>query len=352
MPSLGLFKADLIQKQLQEKRRLVSVDSYDLSVRQLIDMYSAGDIYIPKEYQRQFVWDEDRESKLIESIFLGIPVPNLFMATNVDATWEIVDGVQRLCTLIHYIGNDELLEAIGKKASLKIVGLEKVAALRETKFKQLPKSIQLGFYNRPLRVTVLNDKSDEDVRFDLFERLNTGGISLTAQEIRNCIFRGDYSESLKRLSVNSNFSACVKLKDSEQSNGTKEELVLRFFAFLDQYKEFDHSVKDFLNSYMKKHAKQGLGNSQNKLFDEVFAFIKKELPRGIARGNRNLTPIILYEAIAVGTALAMRKNKRLRTGVLRQLVNDPKLKKLTTGATNSNKMVVGRIDYVAEALLS
>lgn len=352
MSSLGLFKADLIQKQLLEKRRLVSVDSYDLSVRQLVEMYTAGDIYIPKEYQRQFVWDVDRESKLVESIFLGIPVPNLFMATNTDATWEIVDGVQRLCTLIHYIGNDDSLEGIGKNSSLKIARLEKVAALNDTRFRQLPKSIQLGFYNRPLRVTVLNDKSDDDVRFDLFERLNTGGITLTAQEIRNCIFRGNYSESLKKLSMNPNFSACVKLKESEQNNGTKEELVLRFFAFLDNYTDFDHSVKDFLNNHMKKHAKQGVGNSQYTFFDAVFAFIKGELPRGIARGNRSLTPLILYEAIAVGTALAMRKNEKLRTGVLRQLVNDPQLKKLTTGATNSNKMVVGRIDYVMSMLLA
>ncbi|ELS9246862.1 DUF262 domain-containing protein, partial [Vibrio cholerae] len=85
-----------IQEQLDENRRTVSFDSYDITVRQLYDMVVEGMIEIAPEYQRHFVWDEKRQSALIESIFLGIPVPSMFMATNKDSSWEVIDGLQRL----------------------------------------------------------------------------------------------------------------------------------------------------------------------------------------------------------------------------------------------------------------
>jgi hypothetical protein len=97
-----------LQEQLDKERRLVSFDSYDLSVRQLLDMFESGEIEVPPEYQRQFIWSEARESQLVESVLLGIPIPSLFMATNSDSTWEIVDGVQRLGTLAHFLGSEVL----------------------------------------------------------------------------------------------------------------------------------------------------------------------------------------------------------------------------------------------------
>ncbi|MEN2671089.1 DUF262 domain-containing protein [Herbaspirillum huttiense] len=191
--STGLAR---LQTQLETERRLVSFDSYDMTVRQIYDMFREGAVKVPPEYQRQFVWGTERESELIESIMLGIPVPSLFMATNSDSTWEIVDGVQRLSTIAHFMGEDtKILSLINRPSLLKISGLEKLSALNDISYVDLPKSIQLMFMTRPIRVTVLNDKSDLNVRFDLFERLNTGGVSLTNQEIRNCIFRGPFNEA-------------------------------------------------------------------------------------------------------------------------------------------------------------
>jgi uncharacterized protein with ParB-like and HNH nuclease domain len=84
-----------LSAELDQERRTVSFDSYDMTVRQLLDMVESGAIDIAPEYQRQFVWGTDRQSVFVESVFLGIPIPSLFMATNADATWELVDGVQR-----------------------------------------------------------------------------------------------------------------------------------------------------------------------------------------------------------------------------------------------------------------
>lgn len=339
-----------LQEQLQKERRLVSFDNYDISVKQVIDMRRSGAIHVPPEYQRQFVWDATRESQLIESVFLGIPVPNVFMATNDDSTWEVVDGVQRLGSLAHFIGSQELLRQIEKKDPLVIEGLEKLSELNKKCFADLPATLQLLFETRPLRLTVLNDKSDLNVRFDLFERLNTGGILLTNQEIRNCIFRGKLNDQLKKLSKQANFTQSIRLKPSDASNGTAEELVLRFFAYLDCYKEFDHSVKDFLNDYMKARASKPLKHQSITLFNQTFELIGAALPDGIVRGNRAVTPINLFEAVAVGCALALKAGKTPNPQKLKSAVNSDGLRRLTTGATNNKSMVSGRVEFVANAV--
>ena len=128
--------------QLSREKRAVSSDAYDISVRQIIDMVSSDEINISPEYQRHFVWDEQRESELIESVFLGLPIPSLFMATNLDGSWEVVDGVQRISTALHFVGDDKSLEVIKKKIPLKLVGLKKPSSFNGFLFSDLPKSTQ------------------------------------------------------------------------------------------------------------------------------------------------------------------------------------------------------------------
>ena len=163
-----------IQSQLDANRRSVSFDSYDVTVRQLYDMISEDIIDVTPEYQRHFVWNQERQSQLIESILLGIPVPSLFMATNKDSTWEVIDGLQRITTLVNFIGKVDVIEKISESSKpLILKGLEKLDALNGLKYSDMPRSIQLMFLTRPVRITVLNDRSDFNLRFDLFERLNT-----------------------------------------------------------------------------------------------------------------------------------------------------------------------------------
>lgn len=339
-----------LQDQIQAERRLVSFDSYDITIKQLLDMYEAGHVLVPPEYQRQFLWDEHRQSQLIESAFLGIPIPSLFMATNLDSTWEVVDGVQRLGTLAHFVGTEKLLHIINRTTALTITELDKISSLEGLNFVDLPGPMQLMFSTRPIRVTVLNDKSDLNVRFDLFERLNTGGVSLTDQEIRNCVYRGKFNDDLKALSKQEDFLSVIKLKPANQNNGTKEELVLRFFAFLENYTLFEHSVKGFLNEYMKSKIHSSLSKTDKTIFSKTFEFLSSELPKGIIRGNRSITPINLYEAAAVGTALCFKKKEKPNTQRLEALLNSDELKSLTTGATNSKRRVAERIEFIYDGL--
>lgn len=336
--------------ELDRHRREVSYDSYDILIRQLVDLVSEAAIDIAPEYQRQFVWDDKNQSRFIESIFLGIPIPSLYMATNADSTWELIDGVQRISTVIRFCGDAAQLAIIAQEP-LKIAGLEKLTALNGRAFAGLPKSLQLAFQLKSLKVTTLNDKSDLNVRFDLFERLNTGGVKLQPQEIRACIFRGKYNDFLRKLAVNDDFRKVVKLQQGNQHNGTYEEFVLRFFAFLHTYRSFEHDVLYYLNDFMKDASASFDDIADEKIFARTFALLAKRLPNGIVRLPRRITPVNLYEGIAVGTALAIRAGTKLKETRLNALLSDAKLRAFTTAATNSQKMVTGRIEYVRDQLL-
>jgi len=342
---------ETLQDQLTRLKRAVSFDSYDMSVRQLVDMIETSLIDMAPEYQRHFIWDHERESELIESVLLGIPIPSIYMATNGDSTWEVVDGVQRISTLLHFVGTESLLEKIGKNAPLRIDGLLKLTTLNGSRFADLPQSLQFQFQTRSLRLTALNDKSDPIVRYDLFERLNTGGIELHAQEIRNCVFRGWFKELIKDLAHNKHFRTVYKSRNSKQMEADYEEAVLRFFAFYERYEAFDHLVVRFLNDYMVEKNKERASNELAKTFKKTMQFLAQEFPTGLRR-SQSTTPAPLYEAIVVGCALAMRQEPSLPSGRIARIAAGDELKALTTVGTNTRRMVKERIELVKNGMLA
>lgn len=344
-----------VQEQLEKNRRSVAFDSYDITLKQLYDMVLEGMVDIAPEYQRHFVWDSKRQSALIESLFLGIPIPSLFMATNRDASWEVIDGLQRLTTILNFIGESGELSRLNiNHKKLKLSGLEKLDSMNGLKYEDLPKSMQFMLQTRPLRITVLNDRSDFDVRYDLFERLNTGGVILHEQEIRNCVYIGEFNDFIKDLAENEDFRSVVKMTENAERSGSYEELVLRFFAYYCDSESFVHSVKEFLNDFMEKKTNSFKDKKQLKgLFKTTFRALNENLPEGIVRGARkNITPIVLYEAVSVGCAKAINSGEQYDLTNLPNLLNDVDLKKYTTGATNSKKMLEKRISLVKGRLLN
>lgn len=335
-----------LDAELMEQKMKVDFNTYDLSVKELLSMINDGLINIAPEYQRQFRWDENRQSSLVESLFLGIPVPSLFMATNADGTWEVIDGVQRLSTMICFAGDDSVRAKVNseKVGVLKLRGLSKLESFNGKKFEDLSIGVQNKFKLTSIKVTTLSDKSDRDVRFDLFERLNKGGVNLTAQEIRSCVYRGGFNDFLKELSLDENFKSCVHLSESQENDGTREELVLRFFAYLYDLDSFDHSVKDFLNEYMSKADRSFNYSENDKLFRDVFKILNEALPNGISKGRKN-TPLNLFEAVSVGAALAYMNKGQINTKGIDEWIRDKELLKYITGATNSKPRVIGRIDF-------
>jgi hypothetical protein len=339
---------DLLNE-LNDQRRKVDFDTFDITVKELLSMVVEGLVDIAPEYQRQFRWSDARQSTFIESVFLGIPVPSLFMAANSDASWELIDGVQRLSTLAHFVAEPQHLKVIGRPERLRLEGLLKLETFNDMVFTDLPSTVRTQFLLKPLKITTISDKSDLSVRFDLFERLNTGGVSLTEQEIRACLYRGEFNEFIRTLSANKAFRAVVKLKTSDEHNATREDFVLRFFAYLHDYAKFDHIVRDFLNNYMEKASKTFDFTGNRALFEDTFNRLSKLFPQGLKRGS--LTPANLFEGVAVGAALALKKSGTLKTAGLSKWVASDDLRQLTSGGTNTNKMVRGRIEFCRDKFL-
>jgi len=338
--------------QLTKQRRTVDFDTFDIHMQQLTSMLKGKQIKVSPKYQRQFRWTNDRCSQFIESLMLGIPIPSLFMATNADSTWEVVDGVQRLSTIIKFAGDDELRNNHGLNGALVLSDLQKLSDFVGLRFDQLPQNLQLHFWTRPVKVITLNDKSDSVVRYDLFERLNTGGVALSAQEIRDCVFQGNFADKIEEWSKATWFRRAVKLTPLQQRDATAEECVLRFFAFRNKYKTFEHSVTEFLNTYMQESSKAFDYVSAEAVFMKTFKELARVFPQGISRGKgRKTTPLNLYEGVSVGASLALDKMPKLHTGGLDQWLDSEELREYTTGATNDKSAVRGRIEFCRDRFL-
>jgi uncharacterized protein with ParB-like and HNH nuclease domain len=137
----------------------VDVSTLNFSVRELVRMMSDGELNVVPEYQRKFRWTEIGESAFIESVFLGLPIPPLFVATNVGFQWEVVDGLQRLSTLMHFLAvNLDELAIVNRTENLRLKGLEKLTKLNNVIHEELPKTMQVYFGRQPLQVVSLTDK--------------------------------------------------------------------------------------------------------------------------------------------------------------------------------------------------
>jgi hypothetical protein len=344
------------RSQLQEQRRKVDFDSYDITVEELVRRVVRGRIEIAPAYQRQFRWDAVRQSRLIESLLLGIPIPPLFFATNIDedeaARWEVVDGLQRLLTLVNFVvGNDGRQTARLHEPPLELRGLEILQSLEGRTFDRLPADIRDGLLDRPMKVIVLNDKSDLQVRFDLFERLNTGGIKLTPHEVRESVYMGAFVDLLSELTARPSFGQVVVLPKARVRDGTPQDYILRFFAFHERYRQFEHSVQNFLNDFCRDAAADPQIEIRRATFNATFAFLADVFPTGL-RGRTGTTPVNLYEGISVGAAFALDINPFIRPPEDMSWIKSEELRFYTTGPTNDRSRVTGRIEFCRDRFLA
>jgi hypothetical protein len=340
-----------LQQELDQHRQAVDVDYFDLTVREVIRMADEEELIRAPEYQRRFRWELDQRSRLIESFFLGLPVPAIYTATNKDGKWELVDGLQRVSTLIHFASSSaDSLAAIGESTPLRLTGLEKLKRFNDLTYSELPTPLQLAFSKRLLRVTALSDKSNPAVRFEMFERLNTGGVALTAQEVRSCVYRGSAYDFLKDLSQNQGFRKLLKLQRSHQADGTHEEQVLKFFAYLRARDLFEGDVTGFLNEFLSQYTKSFDPVVDRKVFENAVAALYKITQGPLIRKGYANTPLNQFEAILVAIAelqVAGRSVKHPAGGWLQ----DEELLKYSTKGTNTINSLMGRVKR-AKALLS
>jgi hypothetical protein len=341
--------ADLLEE-LNTERRRVDVSTADLTVREVVRLVGEGELNAAPVYQRKFRWTEKDESRLIESLLLGLPIPSVFVASNKDFSLEIVDGLQRVSTLVHFLAEgDEALALIGKSKPLKLRGLDKLEELDGSTFSDLPEEIQRYFVRLPLRITTLTDKSDPEIRFQLFERLNRGALALSAQEVRTVVYRGPLIDLIKELAEGESFRQLVKLESRAEEDGTRDELVLKFFTYLDWYERYDGRVTEFLNEYAEQHREAGDIDDRRELFNDVVDAVSRATSVPFLRKGYHSTPLNQLEAVLVAAGRLLREDRDIREKV-KGLTEDKELRAASKAGTNTKPSFRRRIKRAEELL--
>ena len=333
-------QVEAAERQLKELQRQVEYDTKDYTLELLLDKFEKGDFYIP-DYQRQFVWKPNNRSLFIESVLLGLPIPFMFFAGCDDGRLEIIDGAQRMQTLREFV-----------KRKMKLSKLAKLTELDGFVFEDLSTATQRKFLNRTFRVVVLDEKTTTDIRQDLFNRINTSGVKASDSEVRRGSYPGKLTSYIEKCCKNELFVALCPISKNKAVRQERFELVLRFFAYLNDYKHFEHGVNPFLNDFLAKNLDSFDEQQYETDFIGMLNFVQKHFQFGFAKSqNATTTPRVRFEAISVGVALALRAYPNLEVKNVDWL-NSEEFKVLTTSdASNNEGKLVARVEYVRDRLI-
>lgn len=336
------------ESEIVDRSRRIDFYMTEYSVELLAAKMDRGEFVIP-DYQREFTWEPARKSRFIESLIMGLPIPFLFFWEMENGKLEIVDGSQRLRTLHEYILRD-----------MELVQLEELPSLNGTRFSDLSSSRQRKIINRSIRGIVLNEHADDQARFDMFERINTGSKQANTAEVRRGALRGPFLDLVVELSKAPLFSELAPVSGKSEKERIPEELVTRFFAYGDGLESYRDSPSRFIFEYTRKMNGQftedeELADVYRRRFLRMLEFVKKAFPNGFRKlSNPNTTPRARFEAIAIGSDQALQQNP----GIFNQVpdtspwLDSKEFGEITTSdAANVKSKLQKRIDYVKQALL-
>lgn len=234
-----------LQDEISAKASQIYRESYQMSIGELINLYKDEELDIHPEFQRVFRWSDYQKTKLIESIMLNIPIPPIFVSQNEEGVWDVIDGVQRLSTIFEFIGifKDEDGKQVPPMTLQKtdylpsFAGVQWESANTELSF---TKEQQLRFKRSRIDVIIMKKESDPIAKYELFQRLNTGGSKLSDQEVRNCLMimtNKAFYEFIVGLSKIESFENCLPISDRRTDEQYHVELLLRML--IPEYIEWD-----------------------------------------------------------------------------------------------------------------
>ncbi len=331
-----------IEEQIQHESVPYIYDTKEYPVEVIVAKYDKEQIFVP-HYQRNFVWKPAEKSRFIESVFLGVPImPFLVSVSGEDAELEIIDGSQRIRTLAEYCKN-----------GFKLNGLQKLTELNGTIFSDLPDSRKNKFLLRDFRFHVVTDKASQEIRADIFNRVNTSANKLKSSEIRKGAYQGEFYNFIIECSKSELFRKVCPIPDSKAQRGEYEELALRFFAYSNSYQNFKHDVAPFLDEFLRTQNKGFDRDVLKRDFNSVMGFVEKnfEPPYFARKGRDNATPRVRFEALSVGIYLALKQNPNLKPTDLSWLESDEFKIHTTSDASNNQGRLKARIEFVRDCLL-
>jgi hypothetical protein len=317
-------QVDTLQSEIDHKRQEIRSDNYSTSIGEWISLYQQGEIEIHPEFQRFFRWSDYQKTKLIESILLGIPIPPIFVSQREDGIWDVVDGLQRLSTIYQFVGilKDEDGKLIPPLTLQKTEYLPSLAG-KIWEDKEHPEGSIKGFTpaqrllikRAKIDVNILLKESDPSAKYELFQRLNTGGSIATSQELRNCILvslNPNLYRWMKELSTNENFQSSIALNEKALDEQYDIEILCRFLVLrkidenvlreiVDVDAFFTEKIKEIANNpNFNREEEQDAFEKTFQLLGECMAgdsFRKYDVSKQKFSGGFLLAP---FETIALG----------------------------------------------------
>lgn len=325
-----------------EETKRVFTDKKDFPLSVIRDMFDDGDIIPQPDWQRDFVMDVKTSSKLIESVLMNIPIPTVYLCEELDGTFSIIDGQQRMTSFVKYLKNEFSLK-----------GLEELVELNGKKFSELDKSLQRTLKSCTLNSIILT-KESQDLKYEIFARLNQGAIRLRPQELRNCIYRGSFNDMIESIAVSNKYLKELFLEENKRKN--YQEYILRFFA-LRNFNDYSSSIAKTMNQFMIVHQHDSAEKIQEakELFNGTIDIVKQVFGNtAFCAYDREKGKILnkfsgsVYDSIIVACSMFDHHDLMLHADDIRKQVeevkkNNPTYQDYTYAATGSKNRVIGRI---------
>lgn len=317
-----------LQEEIDKTRGEIRTDGYPISIGEWVSIYEKGELDIHPEFQRFFRWSLRQKSRLIESLLLGIPIPQIFVAQRADGIWDVVDGLQRLSTIFEFVGilldeNKNNVDALTLESTTYLPSLQG-RRWEDNNYPDQSLTIaqRLLIKRAKIGVSIILKESDELAKFELFQRLNTGGSMLSDQEVRNSILvmmNRDLYKWIRNLSGDIKFRACIALSDRAVEEQYDMELVLRFIVFRTMVPVAFANLGDlgeFLTEQAKALAqdKSFALKQEEKIFRATFALLESVLgddafrrydkKKGRFVGGFSVSA---FEAVAIGIGYNVKK---------------------------------------------
>lgn len=314
-------------------------------------MVDDGDIIPNPEYQRDYVYTDKQASKLVESVLMGIPIPTIYLCVEEDNTYSVIDGQQRITSLVRYLKNDFALN-----------GLQELNELNGKCYKDLSKDIQKKLKSSSLS-TISLLKQSTDLKYEIFARLNQGAVKLNPQELRNCIYRGTFNKMLDDIAATN--PHLHNLFHDDNNRKSYQERILRFFA-LRNYQDYQSSMLKTMNSYMELHRndEEDEIKAAKDRFNNTIDIIKQVLGNeAFMAFDRNKNTILekfsgsVYDSIIIPFSFFDKHSlivnaDKIREAVMNVKMTDESYREDTYAATGSKVRVIRRIQTIYNLILS
>jgi len=365
----------LLPDEIINAQRQVRTDAYQMSIGEIVSMYDNHEIVIDPEFQRLFRWNIGQKSRLIESLLLGIPLPSIFVFEKESGSWELIDGLQRTSTVLEFMGKlrdpdgsiapPSILEGTKYLPSLRNAVWEAsglIADVPVAEQEQIDKSAQLTIRRARIGVEILKRPSDDQTKYDLFQRLNAGGTQANAQELRNCIVlmvNGRYFRSIKSAADGAPFQRVIALTDDQAERQRHMEFAVRFLVHTFVPYEGVLDVEEYIDEGIVKLATQNKGAAAKTLISETFSLLDNVAGKDALRRLENgryvgKVGLVGLEGIAVGVAknlkalLKLPNTKQFVASKIKEFWEQPETTSFTSLGLRGTTRIQRTVPFGAE----